>query len=292
MSFLQKIADLFKSTPKVDIEKRFEKLKEAISGTMSKFYMARDRTTDQIVGLKVLDLDKTIALEQRFKGLEKPCEGAIAVTLKHPFIVDTYEHGITTRGEQFLVMEYLDGPGVNSLLISRSPLLEGKRVTILRQAAEALAEVHRAGFIHRDVCPRNLVASRDCATTKLIDFGLSLPDEPKFRQPGVRTGTPSYMAPEIVRRRPTSKLVDLFSFGVTAFEICTNSLPWPRGDALDAMQHGSTDPIDIRTLRPDINESLARAIHSCIESNPDRRLESMARFLSIIQGVEHEDQPK
>jgi serine/threonine-protein kinase len=134
------------------------------------------------------------------------------------------------------------------------------------------------------------VANRECTAIKLIDFGLTLPDEPKFRQPGVRTGTPSYMAPEIVRRRPTSKLVDVFSFGVTAFEICTGELPWPRGDALEAMQHGITEPTDIRRLRPGINESLARAIHACLEANPDQRLESMARFLSLTQGIEHEDQ--
>lgn len=290
MSLFNKFSALFKSTPKVDINKRFEKLKEAISGTMSKFYMARDRTNDQIVGLKILDLEKTQALEQRFKGLDKPTEGAIAVKLKHPLIVETYEHGLTTRGEQYLVMEYLDGPGVNSLLVGRSPLLEGNRVKILRQAAEALAEVHRAGFIHRDVCPRNFVVNRECTELKLIDFGLTLPDEPKFRQPGIRTGTPSYMAPEIVRRRPTSKLVDVYSFGVTAFEICTNELPWPRGNAIEAMQHGANEPTDIRKLRPGINETLARTIHSCIEPNPDRRLESIARFLSMIQGIEHEDQ--
>jgi serine/threonine-protein kinase len=291
MSLIQKFSALFKTTPKVDINKRFEKLKEAISGTMSKFYMARDRTNDKIVGLKILDLEKTQALEQRFKGLDKPSEGAIAVKLKHPLIVETYEHGLTTRGEQYLVMEYLDGPGVNSLLVGRSPLLEGNRVNILRQAAEALAEVHRAGFIHRDVCPRNFVVNRECTELKLIDFGLTLPDEPKFRQPGIRTGTPSYMAPEIVRRRPTSKLVDVYSFGVTAFEICTNDLPWPRGNAIEAMQHGANEPTDIRKLRPGINETLARTIHSCIEPNPDRRLESIARFLSLIQGIEREDQP-
>jgi serine/threonine-protein kinase len=291
MSLIQKFSALFKTTPKVDINKRFEKLKEAISGTMSKFYMARDRTNDKIVGLKILDLEKTQALEQRFKGLDKPSVGAIAVKLKHPLIVETYEHGLTTRGEQYLVMEYLDGPGVNSLLVGRSPLLEGNRVNILRQAAEALAEVHRAGFIHRDVCPRNFVVNRECTELKLIDFGLTLPDEPKFRQPGIRTGTPSYMAPEIVRRRPTSKLVDVYSFGVTAFEICTNDLPWPRGNAIEAMQHGANEPTDIRKLRPGINETLARTIHSCIEPNPDRRLESIARFLSLIQGIEREDQP-
>lgn len=292
MGLLANLASLFKGSGRVDINQRFELLKEAISGTMSKFYMARDRNNDQIVGLKILDLKKTSDLEQRFRGLNKPVEGEIALKLVHPHIVKTYEHGVTTKDEQFLVMEYLEGAGLNSLLISKSSLLEGRRVLILRQIAEALSEIHRLGFIHRDICPRNVVVNRTGDDIKLIDFGLTVPDTPPFRQPGVRTGTPNYMAPEVVRRRPTSKLIDVFAFGVTAFELCTNDLPWPRGaTGLDAMKHGTTEPTDIRRLRPKINEVLARAIHECLDPDPHRRLESMVRFLALIKDVKHEDEP-
>lgn len=290
MGLLSNFKSLFNGSGRVDISQRFELLKEAISGTMSKFYMARDRQNDTVVGLKILDVEKTVALEQRFRGLDKPCEGEIAMQLVHPHIVKTLEHGITTNNEQFIVMEYLDGPGLNSLLVSKSHSLEGNRVTIIRQVAEALAEIHRLKFIHRDICPRNIVVNRACTEAKLIDFGLTLPDDPKFRQPGVRTGTPNYMAPEVVRRRPTSNLIDVFSFGVTAFEICTNDLPWPRGTGLEAMKHGITEPTDIRRLRPKINETLARAILQCLEPVPEKRLESMPRFIALIKGVKHEDE--
>jgi serine/threonine-protein kinase len=244
------------------------------------------------MGLKILDAEKTAALDQRFRGLNKPSEGEISLKLLHPHIVKTFEHGITTAGEQFLVMEYLEGPGLNSLLVAKSPLLNGKRVEILRQTAQALAEIHRLGFIHRDICPRNIVVSKECDDVKLIDFGLTVPDTPAFRQPGVRTGTPNYMAPEVVRRKPTSPQIDVFSFGVTAFEVCANDLPWPRGaTGLDAMKHGLTEPTDIRTLRPKINERLARAIHECLHPNASQRLESMQRFLGLIKDVESEDSP-
>ena len=96
---------------KVDVASRYEILREAVSGTMSNFNMARDRETDKIVGLKVLDKAKTDALEARFKGLKKPTEGEIATSFNHPRIVETFSHGITTNDEQFLVMEFLDGPG-------------------------------------------------------------------------------------------------------------------------------------------------------------------------------------
>jgi serine/threonine-protein kinase len=290
MSLLSSFKSLFKGSGRVDIGQRFELLKEAISGTMSKFYMARDRTNDRIVGLKVLDLEKTQALEQRFRGLDKPCEGAIALQLVHPRIVRTFEHGITTKGEQYLVMEYLDGPGLNSLLMANSRLLDGKRIAIIRESAEALAEIHRMKFIHRDICPRNIVVGRDGSDAKLIDFGLTVPDTPAFRQPGVRTGTPNYMAPEVVRRRATNNQVDIFAFGIMAFEILTNDLPWPRGaTGLDAMKHGITEPADIHRLRPKIDHRLARAIMSCLEPEPTKRLESMQRFLGLIKDIAHED---
>src|SRR5206468_10528743 len=140
-----------------------------------------------------LDRKKTEAFEARFKGLDKPKEGKIAISLVHPHIVKTLEYGMTTGGEQFIVMEFLDGPGLNSLIVSRNPALDGRRVTLLRQAAQALAAVHNAGYIHRDICPRNFVVSRDYGSLKLIDFGLTVPATPPFLLPGNRTGTANYM---------------------------------------------------------------------------------------------------
>jgi serine/threonine-protein kinase len=124
---------------------------------------------------------------------------------------------------------------------------------------------------------------------KLIDFGLTVPDTPPFRQPGVRTGTPNYMAPEVVRRKPTSTLIDVFAFGVTAFEVCTYELPWPRGTGLDAMKHGQTDPIDIFHLRPNINELLAGMIHACLDADPSKRIDSMAKIVSLLKDIKSED---
>ena len=157
---------------------------------MSKFYMARDLRNDKIVGLKILDIGKTAAFEARFKG-KKPAEGEIAMKLKHPRIVETYEHGSTTDGAAYLVMEHLDGADMNSLLVGHDRRLEGNRLRLLRQAAEALAAVHAAGFIHRDISPRNFFVSKDGKSLKLIDFGLSVPAEPAFMQAGVRVGDPT-----------------------------------------------------------------------------------------------------
>jgi serine/threonine protein kinase len=285
MGLLEK---LFKVSIKTNLRARFELLREAISGTMSTFYMARDRSTKQVVGLKILDRKKTEALEARFVGANRPKEGEIAIALAHPYIVRTIEHGISTNNEQFIVMEFLDGPGLNSLVVSRSSKLDGRRVKLLRQAAEGLAAVHRAGYIHRDICPRNFVVDKNCESLKLIDFGLTVPAVPPFTNPGNRTGTANYMAPEVVRRRVTSASLDIFAFGVTAYEMCSFELPWSRGTGVAAMTHGIQEPTDIRKFCPNIDPRLEGAIYACLNLEPEDRPATMEEFLRMIKDVKHE----
>jgi len=275
---------------RVDIARRYEILREAVSGTMSDFHMARDRQTDQIVGLKVLDKKKTDQLEMRFRGLDKPCEGKIASQFNHPYIVSTFGYGLTTKGEQFVVMEYLDGPGLNSLIIGRSELLKGNRMTLMRQAAEALDTVHEAGYIHRDICPRNFVCTKNADSLKLIDFGLTVPSQKEFMQPGIRTGTPNYMAPEVVRRKPTDHRLDIFAFGVSMYEMFAFELPWQRGnDGQAAMSHGQYEPPPLDKFYPSIHPIIRDAIHRCIATDPEARFSSMKALLNQIRSVKHED---
>lgn len=289
MGFLNSFKAIL-SGGKCDVRTRFELLREGISGTMSEFHMARDRNNNQVVGLKVLDAKKTAEFESRFKGLDKPSEGQIAVDLDHPHIVKTFEHGKTTKGEQYLVMEFLEGPGLNSLLIGKSKLLDGRRLLLIRQAAEAIQHLHKELYIHRDICPRNFVVHPSGESLKLIDFGLSVPAVAEFMQPGNRTGTPNYMAPELVRRQRTDQRLDVFSFGVTAYEICTFHLPWERGsDGRAAMGHAAHEPVDILRYRPQLDPTLAKAIMSCIEREPTKRCPSIETFLKAIRNVKHED---
>jgi serine/threonine-protein kinase len=276
---------------KVDIGRRYEILREAVSGTMSSFHMARDRQTEQIVGLKILDKDKTDQLEMRFRGLDKPTEGEIASQFNHPRIVRTLGHGMTSKGEQFIVMEYLDGPGLNSLIIGRSKLLDGHRLALMTQAAEALLTVHEAGYIHRDICPRNFVCAKDASSLKLIDFGLTVPARKEFQQPGIRTGTPNYMAPEVVRRKPTDQRLDIFSYGVSMYEMFAFELPWQRGsgDGLAAMGHGQSKPKPLEHYYPKINPRIREVIHKCMEAEPESRFQSMKLVLNALKALKHED---
>lgn len=286
MSFFSKLF----GKPKLNYRKRYDLLHSAISGTMSKVYRAKDRETGALVALKILDPKKTAQAEARFKGCQKPTEGEIAVQFDHPYIVKTLDQGLTTDGEQYLVMEYLEGTGLNNVLVVPEDLMAGARLYYIRQVAEALQEVHEKGFIHRDICPRNLLFVGDASALKLIDFGLTLPNRPPFTDPGNRTGTANYMAPELVRRRKTDHRLDIFSFGVTIYELCTRELPWPRGDTGNVAMTHSQPPEPILNYHPQLDKALAKAIHTCIDPDPDKRYSDMKQFLRAIAKVEYEDE--
>jgi serine/threonine-protein kinase len=285
MSFLK---NLF-GKPKLNYRRKYELLQEAISGTMSKVFKAQDRETGEIVAVKIIDSAILQKVNARWQGVKKPSEGEMSVLFDHPYIVGTLDHGLTTDGEQYLIMEYLEGTGLNNVLLIPEDLMDGARAYYMRQVAEAVQEVHNRGYIHRDICPRNLLFVGDASVLKLTDFGLTLPNKPPFTDPGNRTGTPNYMAPELVRRKPTDIRLDIFSFGVTMYELFTRELPWPRGDTgIAAMSH-SEPPKLITNYRPQINRQVAKAIHSCIEPDVTKRCPNMGQFLKMIQKVESDD---
>ncbi|MCC9607535.1 serine/threonine protein kinase [Blastopirellula sp. JC732] len=290
MKLLDKLAALFKSN-RLDIPSRFERIRESITGTMSEFMVVREHSTGRIYGLKILDKEKQEFFDSRFVGLKRPCEGEIACSMKHPNVAEAYEHGLLTTGQQYVLMEMVDGRGLQAMCNDHDPHLEGEQLNLLRQMSEALIYVHERGFIHRDICSRNFIVSRDGKHVKLIDFGLTLPAKPEFMTAGNRTGTPNYMSPEIVRRRPTDQRSDIFAFGVTAYRLCCYEFPWPAqtGTGKDALQHDTVPPTDITKVRPYIDPRLAAAIHACIKVNPKDRPQTMRDFLTMIAGIKEID---
>lgn len=277
---------LFGGPKKVDLWKRFERLRESHSGTMSSFYQVRDREDGQVKGLKVIDREKSAPIEARYKELAKPTEGEIGMQIKGPHIAKTLEWGTATSGDPYVLQEFVEGTLLHSLVTGRNakPLPPAQRLDLVRQAAMAIANVHAAGFVHRDICPRNYILKAD-GKLVLFDFGLTVPDRPAFLQPGNRIGTPNYMAPEVVRRRQSDKRIDVFSFGVTAYEICTLAAPWPRGTTGNAaLAHDST-PEDIDRHWPEIPPDLGRAIMKCLGADPAMRPATMDLFLKAIRDV-------
>ncbi|MBX6311717.1 MAG: serine/threonine protein kinase [Isosphaeraceae bacterium] len=267
---------------RINIEKRFTIIAETGQGSMSKVYKALDNETGRTVCLKVQDKEKTAAAVARSAKQLRPSEGAIGLQIVHPNVVRTFEYGDTTRGEHYIVMEFVDG--VSLTFVRQSRVLDlPTKLEYLTQAAEGLAAVHKAGFIHHDFGPKNLLVNRD-DRVKLIDFGLAVPNTPEFRRPGNRTGTLQYMAPELVRREATDERLDIFSWGVTAFEFLTNKLPY---DATDQMamirQRINNEPMDIARVAPHLPAALCEIIRKALTRRKEDRWASAASLAEALR---------
>lgn len=274
---------------KLDVSSRFELDRHSFSGTMSNFHLAKEIATGKTFGLKFLDVEKLEFFENRFKGMKKPTEGEIGMQMNHPRLVKTFEYGQTTANQPYILMEFIAGQGLNTVIQENPKLLDGHRLDLFRQMAEAIHAVHTAGYIHRDICPRNFIVAPDGKSLKLIDFGLTVPDKPEFRAPGNRTGTPLYMAPEIARRRPTDKRVDIFALGVTAYRLFSGEHPWSSGadtSGKAALAHDTHKPRDIREYVANLDRRIADIIMKCIDSNRENRPEGADAVLRTLKQID------
>lgn len=291
MEFLKK---LFKKTPKViktDITKRFELVGRVGQGSMSKVWRANDTLSGKHVALKVLDKLKTKRFESRFIGLPKPSEGEVAVLLNHPNIVKTFEWGTTTDDEQFLVMEFVEGVSLSFLVDMQNETMQKHRLRIVIQLGQAIEHFHQQGWIHRDICPRNVLIDPE-GVVKLIDFGLVVPNTPDFQKPGNRTGTANYMAPELIKRQKTDQRLDIFSYSVTCYEMYTKTMPWEGGETLEAvMQHINQPPKDIKLFAPDIDDEVATIIMKGLIQEPRDRWQTVSEMVHKLKQVRKKLRP-
>lgn len=288
--FKQLLAPALSKVPSgpVDVDKRFELAATAGQGSMSKVYWARDRKSGRMVCVKLLDKQLTAAFENRFRGLNRPTEGAIGMALHHPNIVQTLEHGLTTLGQQYIVMEMIEGRRLDALVESKSPQLEGNRVKLALQVAYGLEYIHRQGFVHRDLCPRNVLVDHR-GVPKIIDFGLSVPLRPQFcgagrkspaDEPGpetLRAVTP-YMDPVLFRRGIMDHHIDLFALGVTVYVTVTGRLPWTSEGGAAGGQ-----PRDPRKLVPRLDAATADFLTRSIDPDPDVRFQTATEMRSALQ---------
>ncbi len=251
---------------------------------MSQVWKAIDRNTDQTVALKVLDLQKTLQFEARFRRIgPKPTEGQIAVTLKHPHIVTTREHGMTSHGEQYLVMDYLEGQTLSSFLDRQNDVLVSNRLRWMIQIGQAMGYLHQRQFIMRDLCPPNVIIDVD-RNVKLIDFGLVVPNTPAFQAPGNRTGKINYMAPELLNRKKTDQRIDVFSFAVTCYQMCALEFPWPSGSSLEqCLQILSKPAIPLNTRVPQIDSGLSGVIMKGLEISLDKRWQTIDQMTAFLE---------
>lgn len=287
MEFFKKMMQSKPRVPKLDITKRFQLVGRVGQGSMSKVWRAIDGLTGKTVALKLLDFEKTKRLESRFRAIKthKPTEGEVAVQLKHPHIVQTYEHGITTKNEQYLVMEFVEGVGLSYLIDLQNEIMLRNRLRFIIELGDAIEYFHRQNWIHRDICPRNVILDPEYSI-KLIDFGLVVPNTAEFQAPGNRTGTANYMAPELIKRQRTDQRIDVFSFAVTCYEMFAKKLPWEAAETLDAVvQHINTPPEDLRVACPELDPRVSNTIMKGLAIEPRDRWQSMGAMLEPFREI-------
>jgi serine/threonine protein kinase len=233
---------------RVNLQRRFAIVSETSRGSMSRVYRAVDNQTGRTVCLKVQSKEKNAAAATRTSTQEpRPLEGEIAMQLAHPHIVRSYEFGDSTQGEHFLVMEYIDGVSLQYIREARSTRT-AQKVELLAQAADGLAAVHAAGFMHH--------------------------------------GTLQYMAPELLRREPIDERIDVFAFGVLAFELLTDRLPYDANNSTTMMlQRINTEPLDPAIVKPQLSEDLCNLLRQLTARRKEQRWPSMSTLPAALRGI-------
>jgi serine/threonine protein kinase len=256
----------------------FELLKPLGGGPMTQVLLARDCAEDRLCVVKLLrpdwdDQPTAIKLLQR--------EARAGLTVRHPHLVEVlYAH--VTRAPYFLVLELLPGESLRQRLQREYRLKVATALWIARQTAEALACLHRAGFIHGDLKPDNIQLV-DNGTAKLLDLGFAhRPGEnAHFVDQGYVLGTVNYLAPELCAFDPKAdQSADIFSLGVMLFEMLSGRLPYPPGSSEQTMRRHRTDPpSDIRRSVPCLPASLVTLLDRLLANRSGAR----PRAAGIVQ---------
>ncbi len=269
-------------------------------GGMGTVYRARDTRLQRPVALKVLSADLTADPDRKQRFFQ---EARSAAAITHPAIAQVYDVD-ETDGVTFIAMELVEGQTVRQLVVNRDmDLLAALEVSI--QVSEGLARAHETGIIHRDIKSENIMVTRD-GHAKILDFGLaklnpihnvtsnSGADEHMSQMAtiaqthaGMVVGTLAYMSPEQARGRQLDHRSDIFSLGVTIYEMATGQLPFTGESPLDTMHaiaFEETRPITV--IRENIPPELQRIVSKCLRKRPEDRYNSakdLAADLKVLK---------
>ena len=245
-------------------------------GAMGTVYLAHDSQSDRPVALK------TLALASEFEGSELEQarerffrEAAMAGRLQHPDIVAIFDAG-EAQGLAFIAMEYVSGHDLFRYTQPGRLLPAAGVLNTLARVARALAHAHRQGVVHRDVKPANVMidalAPAGTGTVKVTDFGIARVTDAHRTRTGVVLGTPSFMSPEQMTGGPIDGRTDLYALGVMLFQLLTGALPHAAESMGRLMHQIVNEPApDVRSLRPELPEALARVIARALEKRVEAR---------------------
>ncbi|HHY86888.1 MAG TPA: serine/threonine protein kinase [Verrucomicrobia bacterium] len=203
------------------------------------------------------------------------CE-ILATIPDHEQIIGYVEHG-KIKGQPYLLMEYVEADNLKELYARSDPVLTENVAQILIDMATGLEHMHENGYMHLDFKPENVLVTRN-AGVRLVDFDLAQPISSRPIKLKKNSGTPAYMAPEQLQGEPITHQVDIFAYGVAAYELLTSQKPFP-GDTPAEILKRQLDRSDFRKPRehnPDIPIAMEKVILRCIETDPARRYPFMS----------------
>ena len=240
-------------------------------GGMGRVYLARDARLNRLVALKILSPERVnnpraIARFQR--------EARVGAQLQHENLVRIYDFG-ESNGRYYLVMEFIEGKTVGTLISEQGQMSAASAVRLVRQVALGLEHAHQKGLIHRDVNPYNILVTRD-GTAKLADLGLAidLADDDHVTREGATVGTFDYVAPEQARHSHSADIrSDIYSLGCTLYHMCAGRVPFPSPSLPEKLiAHQALEPTPLDKLVPRIPPGLSEIVHRMMRKLPRRAL--------------------
>jgi serine/threonine protein kinase len=270
-------------TPPTEIAGRYELGRRLGAGGMSTVFQANDSVLERPVAVKLLaeHLADDEDFVYRFRR-----EALSAARLQHPNIVQVFDSGQDpSTHRHYIVMEYVDGPSAADMLRERKELDIDETIALVRDACHGLDYAHRAGVIHRDVKPGNLLFAQEMGTTKLADFGIAkAAEQTRITQVGSVLGTAAYLSPEQARGEEAGPPSDIYSLGVCAYQFLTGRLPHEYASLTELALKQQQDPVSpITDYRPEVPAELDRAVRVALERDPDARYASALEMAEAIE---------
>jgi serine/threonine-protein kinase len=250
-------------------------------GGMATVYLAEDSSLGRKVALKVMAerYAEDGEFVERFRR-----EAQAAARLNHPNIIAVYDRG-EADGRPYIAMEYLQGRTLKQVIQAEGPLPPERAIAIAMQVLAGLRYAHEHGVVHRDVKPHNVLVGDD-GRIKVTDFGIAHAGDPQMTEVGSIVGTAQYLSPEQARGRSVGPQTDIYSLGVVLYEMLAGRVPFEGDSSVAiAMQHVSDQPPPLRSLAPDVPESLALVVAHAMLKDPSQRYGSADEFSADLDRV-------
>ncbi len=273
------------------LDARYQVMKKLGEGGMSYVYLAKEISSGETVAIKVLS-PRLASDKSSVERLRR--EAGLAMRLDHPNVCRILRLGESEDGLIYLVMPFLKGELLSDREVRGGPMEMTLGVTLLKQMCAGLHHAHELQIIHRDLKPENvmLVPDDDGGVERAVvmDFGLAKerradPAIAKLTATGIILGTPEFMSPEQIRGKPLDARSDIYALGIVAFEMFTGKLPFQGRNAQEMMiARLRSQPIAIRTLRPDVPDAVEKALTKALQTNPDDRFTTAIEFAEALTG--------